>query len=125
MYYAQEDRLDPRLFHLWKYLLDQTYFALKEIFIENSNPDMDWSLKEHWDRLDVSDVVHVFFWMNLYFLRLFKKYGAPGFNIVRDFQTLAALAERSTRHSVAMLARDNPGLQLQTPRALSGSMGHR
>lgn len=64
--------------------------------------------------LDVSNLVHVFYWMNLYVLRLFKKYGAPGFNKDRDFQTLAALAERSTHHTVAMLARDNPGLRLRT-----------
>ena len=114
VHYAREDRLDFRLLGLWKYLLDQTYFALREIFIENSNPDIDWSLKGHWDRLDVSNLVHVFYWMNLYVLRLFKKYGAPGFNKDRDFQTLAALAERSTHHTVAMLARDNPGLRLRT-----------
>jgi hypothetical protein len=116
VYYAKEDRLDPRLLFLWKYLLDQTYFTLREIFIENSNPDMDWSLKEHWDRLDVSAVVHVFFWMNLYILRLFKKYGAPGFNKYQDFQSLVALAERSTCHTVTMLARESPGLHLQTPK---------
>ncbi len=107
LHYARAEGLDARLFSLWKCLLDQAYFTLRGIFIDNANPNMGWSLKGHWDCLDVSNTVCVFYWMSLYVLRLFKEYGAPGCDKDGNFQALAALAARSTHDIAGTLARNN------------------
>ncbi len=114
IYFAHERKLDPRILEIWRKISFLAAHTLMELFVENAHPHIDWDLKRHWKRIDMINIIELHYWMTLYFLASFKRFGGEGYDVNRDFSLLRRLAEAFPLYVKAL-----PRFNIAVPRAFS------
>ncbi len=77
--FADAEWLGERRLALWATLCEASSQTLRQLFVHNDDPLMDWGLKRRASRVTDVQMATLFWWMMLYQLVLFKNRGLDGF----------------------------------------------
>lgn len=75
-----EDDVDDSTLLLWRGVNALALGACIQLFVKNLDAtfNTDWGFRPYWGRLKYRELVTVGYWMNLYFIRLFRDKGLLG-----------------------------------------------
>lgn len=97
-YESQRQQLPLRRAILWEALSGAAAGCMQQLFVHNLNPWLDWGLKENRRRLSKQTIVHIYWWMVLYQLVLFRTYGLEGYATDDEFSALCIVAHQFTEY---------------------------
>ena len=95
---SQRQRLPSRRAILWETLSGAAAGVMQQLFVENPNPAIDWGLKGNRRRLNQEAIIHIYYWMVLYQLVLFRTYGLEGYATDDEFSALCIVAHQFTEY---------------------------
>jgi hypothetical protein len=93
-YESQRQQLPPMRAVLWETLSGAAAGFIQQLFVHNPDPWLDWGLKKNRRRLSKQAICHIYFWMVLYQLVLFRTYGVEGYSTEEEFSALCIVAQQ-------------------------------
>lgn len=109
--HAQRLNMPPDRSALWEACCNEASSVIAQLFISNSDKQLDWGLKGHRKKLNQPRLVAVYWWMLLYELVLLKNRGVEGYHAEDEFGELSHAAHEFIEHLVREPDYDalNPG----------------
>lgn len=78
---------------LWEALTGSASGLLQQLLVQNVHPSLDWGLKKHRRRVGMQDLMHIYYWMILYVLLLFRENGLEGYSANDEFRALVGSSQ--------------------------------